>query len=241
MQLRLPWSSKVAEPVVKRPPAREVVVDGRVFPIDVRRHRWARRYLLRLTEDARLRLTVPERASIAGGLAFVHAEQAWIAQEWARVQSRVQWANGTTIWWRGERVALVVRDDVVICADQAFTVTGGTRDIRGELRQHFRRVATTELVPRCQALGAEHALVPARVSVRDQRSRWGACSSRWAITLNWRLVQMPPFVADYVILHELAHIEHPNHSRRFWRKVAAICVTWREAERWLRRHGRELL
>ena len=59
--------------------------------------------------------------------------------------------------------------------------------------------------------------------------------------LNWRLIQMPPAVADYVILHELVHLEHPNHSRRFWRGVERVCPEWRAAERWLRRHGRELL
>jgi predicted metal-dependent hydrolase len=80
-----------------------------------------------------------------------------------------------------------------------------------------------------------------RVTVRDQRSRWGACSAKGAITLNWRLVQMPPEVADYVMLHELAHLRQPNHSRKFWREVAAICEHWRAAEQWLRRHGKELM
>jgi predicted metal-dependent hydrolase len=79
------------------------------------------------------------------------------------------------------------------------------------------------------------------VSVRNQRSRWGACSPSGMITLNWRLIQMPLSVADYVILHELTHLDHPNHSRRFWRAVAASCPWWRQAEAWLRRHGKELL
>jgi predicted metal-dependent hydrolase len=79
------------------------------------------------------------------------------------------------------------------------------------------------------------------VRVRDQQSRWGACSGKGAITLNWRLVQMPPDVADYVMLHELAHLRQPNHSRRFWREVDRLCPSWRDAERWLRAHGRELL
>jgi predicted metal-dependent hydrolase len=59
--------------------------------------------------------------------------------------------------------------------------------------------------------------------------------------LNWRLIQMPADVCDYVILHELVHLDHPNHSRRFWRGVERVCPEWRSAERWLRRHGRDLL
>jgi predicted metal-dependent hydrolase len=80
-----------------------------------------------------------------------------------------------------------------------------------------------------------------RIAVRDQRSRWGSCSARGAIMLNWRLIQMPPEVADYVMLHELVHLVQPNHSRRFWRAVEGVCADWRVAERWLRQHGRELL
>jgi predicted metal-dependent hydrolase len=78
------------------------------------------------------------------------------------------------------------------------------------------------------------------VTVRNQRSRWGACSPSRAISLNWRLIQMPPSVSDYVIFHELMHLKQPNHSRRFWREVEKVCAWWREAERWLRKHGREL-
>ncbi|MCC7042332.1 MAG: M48 family metallopeptidase [Acidobacteria bacterium] len=241
MQLRLPWARETAEAPVRRQLAREVVVDGRTFPIDVVRHRWARRYLLRLTEDARLRLTVPRGASIAGGVAFVATETAWIAREWARVQSRVVWLPGSLVWWRGEQVPLALEDGHARCGGDAFQVSDRRADLRTTLQRQWRGLATRELVPRCRDLAGAHGLTPTRVSVRDQRSRWGACSSRGAITLNWRLVQMPPLVADYVILHELAHLEHPNHSRRFWRKVASMCPSWRDAERWLRRHGKELL
>jgi predicted metal-dependent hydrolase len=76
--------------------------------------------------------------------------------------------------------------------------------------------------------------------VRDQQSRWGACSPKGTITLNWRLVQVPPFVCDYVLIHELMHRRELNHSRRFWRHVASVCPRYREARRWLLTRGREL-
>ena len=110
---------------------------------------------------------------------------------------------------------------------------------RGRSRDHNR--ATEALPARCLELAKACQLTLARVSVRNQRSRWGACSTRRVITLNWRLWQMPPSVTDYVIFHELMHLKQPNHSRRFWREVDAVCAWWREAERWLRKHGRELL
>lgn len=241
VQLRLPW---LAPPGLRAPAAprdRHLTVDGRVFPIDITRHRWARRYLLRLTEAGRLRLTVPRSASIAGGLAFAHGETDWILREWARIQATTTWTTGTRVWWRGESVELDCRGGHVAFAAERLLLTSEAADVRAVVQRHWRRVAAAELPDRCRALAALHGLTLDRVSVRDQRSRWGSCSARRTVALNWRLVQMPPDVADYVILHELAHLEQPNHSRRFWRKVASICPEWRPAERWLRRHGRELM
>jgi predicted metal-dependent hydrolase len=80
-----------------------------------------------------------------------------------------------------------------------------------------------------------------KIGVRSQRTRWGSCSTRGVIMLNWRLIQLPPWVRDYVLFHELAHLRQPNHSRRFWREVERLCPDWRTAERWLRAHGREVL
>jgi predicted metal-dependent hydrolase len=114
-------------------------------------------------------------------------------------------------------------------------------DVRAAIETRLRGLATDELPERCLALAQQAGVRVADVSVRNQRSRWGACSSKHVITLNWRLVQMPAEVADYVIFHELMHVRQPNHSRRFWREVDSVCAWWRDAERWLRKHGRELL
>ncbi|HVW06104.1 MAG TPA: SprT family zinc-dependent metalloprotease [Vicinamibacterales bacterium] len=236
VQLRLPWSA----PVRRASARRELAIDGRVFPIVIARHRWARRYVLRVTADGQLRVTVPRGASIAGGLAFAEREAAWIAREWATVQARTTWGDGTRVWYRGVLLTLSV-EDVAVRVGETRVTCGPRQDVRAVLQAHWRAAATRELPSRCLALASEHGLSPASVRVRDQQSRWGACSGKGAITLNWRLVQMPPDVADYVMLHELAHLRQPNHSRRFWREVDRLCPSWRDAERWLRAHGRELL
>ena len=91
-----------------------------------------------------------------------------------------------------------------------------------------------------RALAASHGVTMTRVSVRNQRSRWGACSSQGAITLNWRLIVVPAFVREYVMLHELMHRRELNHSRRFWRHVAVVCPRYQEARRWLLTEGQRL-
>src|SRR5262245_10235975 len=97
--------------------------------------------------------------------------------------------------------------------------------------------ARRELPPRLLELAREHALVVGRVSVRNQRWRWGSCSPRGHICLNWRLVLMPAWVRDYVLIHELMHLRRLDHSRAYWRLVAAACPGYREARQWLRANG----
>ena len=82
---------------------------------------------------------------------------------------------------------------------------------------------------------------PRRIQIRDQRSRWGSCSTRGTLSFNWRLVLAPFDVLDYVVVHELCHLLEPNHSRRFWKLVEARRPRWRTQRGWLREHGAELL
>jgi predicted metal-dependent hydrolase len=104
----------------------------------------------------------------------------------------------------------------------------------------LRQRALKELPPALLALARTHAVTVARISVRNQRSRWGACSARGSITLNWRLILVPDFVREYVMIHELMHRRELNHSRRFWRHVAAACPRYDDARRWLRTDGQHL-
>jgi predicted metal-dependent hydrolase len=104
------------------------------------------------------------------------------------------------------------------------------------LRQRARR----ELPEQLLALAKLHGISVSRVSIRNQRTRWGACSPSGTITLNWRLIQTPDFVREYVLIHELMHRRELNHSRKFWRLVEACCPRTADARAWLRREGKAL-
>ena len=80
-------------------------------------------------------------------------------------------------------------------------------------------------------------LAVAGVSIRNQRTRWGSCGRDGHISLNWRLVLMPPDVRDYVLIHELMHLRRLDHSPAFWKLVAAACPGYRDARQWLRQNG----
>jgi predicted metal-dependent hydrolase len=239
MQLILPWLGPVPRP---RKASSVLQVGTDTYSVTIARHRRARRFVLRMKADGGLRLTVPRGASIAGGLAFAKGQGLWIARERARrAQMAGPWTTGTLVWFRGAQVPLVVGEKSVSFATESVALAPSTAVVRETIDSHLRHVAAAELPPRCLELARQHGLTVGRVSIRSQRSRWGSCSSRGTIALNWRLVQMPPGVSDYVILHELMHLKQPNHSRQFWREVAAVCEGWRQAEKWLRSNGAQLL
>jgi predicted metal-dependent hydrolase len=98
--------------------------------------------------------------------------------------------------------------------------------------------ARKELPARLLELAAHHGLMVLRVSIRNQQWRWGSCSPSGHICLNWRLVDMPSSVRDYVMIHELMHLKRMDHSRRFWKLVAAACPDYQTARAWLRTYRR---
>lgn len=104
----------------------------------------------------------------------------------------------------------------------------------------WRAKAAWALPERLRALAEEHGLAVSRVSVRNQRWRWGSCSPGGHICLNWRLILMPDWVRDYVLVHELMHLKRLDHSARFWKLVAAACPGYQQARAWLHAHAERL-
>lgn len=108
-----------------------------------------------------------------------------------------------------------------------------------EVERELRTRATRELPRRLLELAAEHGFVVTRVSVRNQRWRWGSCSRNGHVCLNWRLVNMPDSVRDYVMIHELMHLKRMDHSPTFWKLVAAACQGFKASRAWLRAYSKE--
>ena len=174
------------------------------------RHRKARRYILRVLDDGTLRVTVPWRGSKRDALAFVEKSADWITSQRARLR---------------------------LVSPEPRSGEGG-RDPLAE--KQLRQRGVQELPPQLLSLAEKHGIAVARVSIRNQRSRWGACSAKGSITLNWRLILVPDFVREYVMIHELMHRRELNHSKRFWGHVRAACPRYREARQWLLTEGHHL-
>jgi predicted metal-dependent hydrolase len=230
--------------VHREPPAapRPDAVPGDI--VFERSHR-ARRFRLTLRRDGVAVATIPARGSEREARRFVEEHREWLEQARARQRQRPRaaavWTVGTEVLWRGEMCAVRiaapgVRPQVCLAAD-VFRVPRLDGDLRPALEAHFLRRAKIELPARTWELAAVTRVAVKFVTVRNQRSRWGSCSANGTISLNWRLVQTPESVRDYIIYHELMHLREMNHSDRFWARVAEVCPGWREAESWIKRNG----
>ncbi|MGE0394594.1 MAG: M48 family metallopeptidase [Vicinamibacterales bacterium] len=111
------------------------------------------------------------------------------------------------------------------------------RALPADEERRLRQLALDTLPQRLLALAGLHGLAVSRVSIRNPKARWGSCGHGGHICLNWRLVLMPEWVRDYVLIHELMHLKQMNHSPAYWALVAAACPGYREARAWLRDHG----
>jgi predicted metal-dependent hydrolase len=230
------------QPAADAGPVPETIpVGGRQVPLRLVRHPRARRYLLRLLTDGTARVTIPRGGSAGEARRFAERQTAWLETQLQRLQNNprvaTHWAVGTTMLFHGEIVTLLCPAPGMIQWSTELIRIGESANARPAIEKHLRRLATRELPPRVLELAREHQVVVNRVSIRNQRSRWGSCSRHGTISLNWRLIQLPGFVRDYVILHELMHRRQLNHSARFWQEVSGVCPDYPSAENWLRNHA----
>lgn len=108
------------------------------------------------------------------------------------------------------------------------------------LEKRYRNAARQRLEERVAFYHDRTGGIYTSVTVRDQKTRWGSCSSRGTLSFNYRLIFAPPQVLDYVVVHELCHLTHMNHSKDFWNKVASVMPEYKVYRLWLKEHGQEL-
>ena len=147
-----------------------------------------------------------------------------------------------TMPWRGSKAEALrfvhERHPWITRERYARSLEAGRRALPLAVERQLRQQAALDLSARLRELATRHGYTVGPVTVRAQRTRWGSCSPTGRISLNWRLIQLPASVSDYVLLHELAHLTHLDHSARFWREVERICPWHREARAWLRGNAR---
>jgi predicted metal-dependent hydrolase len=235
------------KPLATRSARRELLrIDGRPVEVTMRLNPRARRLIVKVhPSTGEVSVVAPSQRALDRALDFARGEAPWIARQLARVPKPIALVPGAHIPFQG-------RDHVILRSESgrgpaqrdadAATITIGGRD------EHFQRrvvdwlkhEAKQTLEERSHAFAARIGARVRRVSVRDTASRWGSCSARKTISYSWRLILAPPFVADYVVAHEVAHLRELNHGPRFWRLVRVLVPDIETPQAWLRKSGTAL-
>jgi len=200
--------------------------------------------------DRKVIVRAPKQASLEAVSAAVERKRLWIwerlhdPRKYADVHKKKEFVAGEAFLFLGQNYALELVNEPrgeIRFKGRRFELS--RYDI-GSAHQLFRywflAQAKVHISPRTATLASTMGIKLARISVRDLKYRWGSCTPSGVITFNWRIIQAPTIVIDYLIAHELAHLLEHNHSTEFWNIVAVHAPAWAKAKNWLRRYGSHL-
>jgi len=220
---------------------REMLLDGRPVTLRVLRNRQARRIQTRIdAASGSVILVLPMRANEAQGLEFIRKHANWLLHRLSELPPRIQFSHGAIIPFRG--VPHRIKHD--LASGRRVRLVDGIIEFGGKYDGLARRLTTwlrAEARSTIEPLAMEKADVightPYAITIRDQKSRWGSCSSTGRLSFNWRLIMAPHNILDYVVAHEAAHLMQMNHSSQFWSIVGQLTENVGQARDWLKLHG----
>ncbi len=226
-------------------------VQGLEAPVEVRRHPSARRMTLRVSRTQRaVIVTLPLQCDLKQAGEFLLNHIDWVRERLGRVPEPQPFAHGNLIPLRGVPHRLTFSGDAVRAVrikaetdcdgQKSIRVPGDVAEAPRRLRQWLMAEAKRDLQRRVGVHARRLELCPQKLSVRDQLSRWGSCSSNGNLSFSWRLIMAPPAILDYVAAHEVAHLAEMNHGPNFWALVRRSCPNMDEARAWLDVYGIEL-
>jgi predicted metal-dependent hydrolase len=209
----------------------------------IRRSPRARRVRVTVDPDGSITVTLPKRSPERAAAEAVAELAPWIARRrraLARAAAELERPAGT-VPYLGRLLTLVEqpgRTRVHRRGDVLFVPAGA--EAAAALERFYRRAAREEIAPRLDAATARAGTRYHGLTIRGQRTRWASCSSEGRMSFNWRLLLAPPEILDYVVEHEVCHLEVMDHSPRFWALLGRRVPDWRVHAAWLRRYGPSL-
>jgi predicted metal-dependent hydrolase len=226
-----------------------IEIGSRRLPILFQCHTRAKRYIMRLRSDGTVLVTLPLFGSPKVARNFVEERRGWLEKQWQNLQTRKAppktLVPGMSILFRGIPAPITAEPAgelwILRMGEERVRLKALPENLRPVVEVWLRGLAGHEIIARAEELARLHGTPVRRFTIRNQRTRWGSCSRGRTISLNWRLIQLPLHVRDYIILHELMHLRELNHSPRFWQEVEQVCPNYLEAEAWLKQTGAQIL
>jgi len=231
----------------------QITIAGIKIPYTIRRNDRARRLWIRVEDEEGLVVILPKgrKASLVPKVIREHRE--WVLKAIEKREERLKNApprlgEGRSLVYRGRTVDLRVRNNpclvpkVRLQGDQLRVEMPRNSDksLREVLSDWMKERALLIFSRRVEYFSAKIGLRYGTIQVRNQKTRWGSCSSKGQLSFNWRLLLAPPDVLDYLVIHEVSHLKYPDHSQRFWNLVKSLCPGYKRHQLWLKENGLSL-
>ncbi|MCD4652550.1 M48 family metallopeptidase [bacterium] len=210
----------------------------------------ARRMSMRWQHDRGLIIVIPVRITIQNALSFINSNEKWIEnrqKQWLTLLENPEIPNfriGGQVMYKGRLIPVKAKDNGssepgIIFNEEIISIINPDQiqaTIESILVAVMRDRARQEFIPLVRKYAKEFSIEVKRISIRDQRTRWGSWSSRNNMNLNWRLIMLPDPIIHYIIIHELMHHYQPNHSKAFWISVEKHCPNWKNHRNELKKY-----
>jgi len=228
-------------------------IQGDGFTVNVVKSARRKTLAIKVSANA-VSIHIPVTLPIAEAQRFINKKTSWITKK-LHQQSYQQpitreFTEGEILFFLGENYSLQLQQQnikpAVTKSSQHIKICGrlnrlSTATIRATLISWYKQQATNYLISRTTFFSQKMALNPTSIRVKTYKARWGSCNIRGDIQFNWQLIQAPIDVIDYVIIHELCHLTHHNHSSQFWQLVEYFCIHFKVHRQWLKDHGHRLI
>lgn len=224
-------------------------LDFDTFTISIKRSHRRKTVALQIKHGEVIAL-VPQQVPLKMVRDFAEQKIAWITTKLTQYQAPrpQQFVDGEAHLYLGEfyplQITTAAHSDVHFEQAAIHILSHqhqpSTLTLKNQLKKAYREQAERYLGLRVEQLAKVTGLRPKQLQIKTYRARWGSCSADGRVQLNWKLILAPPNIIDYVIVHELCHLEQHNHSPAFWALVASFYPEWQQARRWLKEHNQQL-
>lgn len=236
----------------------ELNYEGLIIPYIIKKSARAKHLRITIAKDGVV-VTMPAFLSEKKAISFVEQKKEWIAEKvdniggFSAERNPRQFADGEELPFQGDIFKLrVVEGDAKrttaqrkedcfwVHVNRGMAADARPTEIRKKLEQLYKNLAREAVIERVEFFKLQLGVDYNQIRLKEQTRRWGSCSKKGNLNFNWKLVMAPPDVIDYVVVHELCHLRHMNHSRDFWRCVETLMPDYRESRLWLKKNGWQL-
>lgn len=205
---------------------------------------------LQITAEANLIIRAPYRVSMGFIKKIVREKEPWITKKLQEVGEKhrsiepKKFSDGEQFLFIGEKYPLKMVEELdvpLLFAENHLFLANKNREKAEQIFTHwYREMALQIITKRVDLYAKNFRLKHTKIRVSNAQKRWGSCSSKNSLRFAWKLIMAPLPVIDYVVIHELSHLEHKNHSRKFWTSVQTIMPEYKKCEKWLKKNGHTL-